>query len=218
MDTSELLAALEADAGALQAARRLILSDELLSLPQLVRENSLQIAENTRAISELRESVSELTESVSEVSLQIARLTNWVERLDGATSGLQLELAYRNHPYGYFGTLVRRARTLTSDELSELLGDAVEAGSLSDDEARDIALADLIVAGTQAGQPTHLVVEVSRTIGPSDIERASRRAQLLARAGHRALGVVAGTNLSGPTSDEAERAGVNVILDGRRVA
>ncbi len=239
MDANELIGLLESDPHARDAARRLILTDDLLALPDLVRENSRQIgengrqiAENTAAIAELREAVAKNTEAIAELREAVAELRESVEALasglgaaradildlKGELRGMRLERRYRNHPYGYFGSLVRRARTLSQQELSAILGDAVDSGRLSLDETRDLAQADLVVVGTADGQPAYLVIEVSVTIGTSDVTRAAARAALLTRTGLPARGVAAGGSVSGQVTDEAIRARVAVVLDGREVA
>ncbi|MGH9065123.1 MAG: hypothetical protein ACRD0L_14345 [Acidimicrobiales bacterium] len=260
MDASELVAALESDPQALAAARRLLLSDALLTLPDLVAENSRQIAENsrqiaenslqiaentraiaenTRAIAELREEIAELREEIAELRVavtentraiaelrdglaengrQLLLVADGLSNLSGEVAGLRLELAYSAHPYGYFGSLVKRARVVTSAELADLLGDGVDAGRITQAEARDVALADLIVSGRQDGRLTYLVIEVSRTIRPWDVQRASRRAELLSRLGDSARGVVAGDHVTDTATDEAEAVGIAVVIDGRHAA
>lgn len=232
MDAAELLAALEADPALRSAARRIILTDELLALPDLVRENSRQIAELRRAVAAqqettaalqqavagLQQAVAELKDIASEHSLQILGLSDRVGTLRGDLAGMRLESRYRDHAYGYFGSLVRRARTLGSGEVADLLEEAVERGGMSTEEAADVSLADLLVAGTEGGDRAYLVVEVSCTLGASDVERAARRAALLAGAGHRARGVAAGQAMSGDIAAQADQAGVAIVLDGRLVA
>lgn len=225
MDAAELLAALEADPALRSAARRIILTDELLALPDLVRENSRQIAELRRAVAAqqetmaaLQQAVAELKDIASEHSRQILGLSDRVGTLRGDLAGMRLESSYRNHAYGYFGSLVRRAHTLGSGEVADLLEEAVERGGMSAEEAADVSLADLLVAGTEGGDRTYLVVEVSCTLGSSDVERAARRAALLAGAGHRARGVAAGQEMSGAIAAQADQAGVAIVLDGRLVA
>jgi hypothetical protein len=90
---------------------------------------------------------------------------------------------------------VRRAHVLSPDELTALLDDAIESGALSEAQAEDVALADMIVRGRHRndGATVFLVVEVSWGVGPQDVERAIRRAALLAHTGPPALPVVAGT-------------------------
>ncbi|MGH9070144.1 MAG: hypothetical protein ACRDX8_02985 [Acidimicrobiales bacterium] len=217
MDAAELIAALESDPHSRELARRLILTDELLSLPDLVRENSRQIAENTRAISELRESIAELREVVRSLEAQMQLLGHRVENLTGDMGGMRLELAYRNHTYGYFGRLLKRSHALTDRELSDLLSDAVEDGRLSAEGAEDVALADLIVTGTADGQLTYLVVEISRSLRTGDVVRAERRAGALSGLGDPVKAVVAGDSVHGSVVEAAEEAGVGVVLDGRKI-
>jgi hypothetical protein len=93
---------------------------------------------------------------------------------------------------------LRRPQVLTSDELVTLLEDAREHGVFSDAEIQELYDADLVVRGRRAIDSTevYLVVEVSWGVGPYDVERAARRAALLARIGVAVMPVVAGERLT----------------------
>jgi len=79
--------------------------------------------------------------------------------------------------------------------LASLLEDAIDTGTLSEEQAEDVSLADVIVHGRRRsdGAEAFLVVEVSWGVGLQDVERAIRRAALLTHTGTPALPVVAGT-------------------------
>jgi hypothetical protein len=79
-----------------------------------------------------------------------------------------------------------------------LVEDAREHGVLSDPEVQELYAADLVVRGRRAidGTEVYLVVEVSWGVGPYDVERAARRAALLARIGVAVIPVVAGERLT----------------------
>jgi hypothetical protein len=93
---------------------------------------------------------------------------------------------------------LRRPQVLTSDELVTLLEDAREHGVFSDAEIQELYDADLVVRGRRAIDSTevYLVVEVYWGVGPYDVERAARRAALLARIGVAVMPVVAGERLT----------------------
>lgn len=55
----------------------------------------------------------------------------------------------------------------------------------------DLLRTDIVATANHAGQPVHLVVEVSRTGHSSDVHRAARRAATLTAAGLPAIGLVA---------------------------
>ena len=104
--------------------------------------------------------------------------------------------------------------------MTALFGDAIAAAELSDEEAHEIALADVVVRGRRLtdGAPVYLVVEVSVGVGLGDVQRALRRAALLARTGVAALPVVAGEWVTPEAADAAHAQHVWQITDGRAVA
>ena len=73
-----------------------------------------------------------------------------------------------------------------------LLDSAVEAGAITEDEADELRLADLILTGQdQQGQRTYVVLDVSVTAQQQDADRALNRAGILEKAtGLRALPAV----------------------------
>src|SRR4030095_384923 len=160
--------------------RRLVLTDELLALPEQVGVLTEQMTMLTVQVTALARSVQTLTDDV------------------GDLKGRNLEADYRTKGPAYFGRLIRRPHVLTSDELVTLLEDAREHGVLSDVEVQELYDADLVVRGRHAvdGTQMYLVVEVSWGVGPYDVERAARRAALLGRIGVAVLPVVADERLT----------------------
>jgi hypothetical protein len=160
--------------------RRLVLTDELLALPEQIGVLTEQMTALTAQVTSLARSVQTLTDDV------------------GNLKGRSLEADYRTKGPAYFGRLIRRPHVLTSDELVTLLEDAHEHGVFSDAEIQELYDADLVVRGRRAvdGTEVYLVVEVSWGVGPYDVERAARRAALLARIGVVVMPVVAGERLT----------------------
>ena len=79
--------------------------------------------------------------------------------------------------------ILRSSTALGNPDVTNLLSRVVDAGIVSEDEAEDLELADIIVRGQDPGGVTvHVVAEVSITIHEEDIERASRRAAVLESA------------------------------------
>ena len=80
-------------------------------------------------------------------------------------------------------------------EFKGLLDSAVEAGAITEDEADELRLTDLVLAGQdQQGQRTYVVLEVSVTAQQQDADRALDRAGILGNAtGLRALPAVMAT-------------------------
>jgi hypothetical protein len=139
-----------------------------------------------------------------------------VERLKGS----DLERRYRERAYAYFSRLLRRIRVLSGDELMALLEEAVTRKQLSEDEADDILQADVVIRGRRREDGTEVygVVEVSWGVGLSDVQRASRRATLLARTGMPALPVVAGFWLTPDAQEPARAFKVWQVTNGHVIA
>ena len=92
-------------------------------------------------------------------------------------------------------------------DVVNLLNRAADAGIISDDEADDLVLADIIIRGEGPEETiVHVVVETSITVHEEDIERASRRADVLERAaGSPAHAVVVGESVSSDDLELAEQ-------------
>ena len=174
--------------------RRLVLTDELLALPE-------QVGALTREVTALATTQQRLEEQMTTLTIQVTALVRSVQTLTddvGNLKGRSLEADYRTKGPAYFGRLIRRPHVLTSDELVTLLEDAREHGVFSDAEVQELYDADLVVRGRRAidGTEVYLVVEVSWGVGPYDVERAARRAALFARLGVAVMPVVAGERLT----------------------
>jgi hypothetical protein len=131
-----------------------------------------------------------------------------------------IEQRYRNRAFAYFSRLLRGTHALTGDELVTLLERAVAAGRLSEDGMDEIAQADVVVRGQRRERPgdVYLVVEVSWGVGPGDVERAVRRAALLAQTGLQTMPVVAGERITDDAAELARAMRVWQVLDGRVTA
>jgi hypothetical protein len=101
-----------------------------------------------------------------------------------------------------------------------LLEAAIGPAALTNREAHEVALADLVVRGRRQpdGALVHLVVAVSVGAGLSDVERAVERAGLLARAGVVAVPAVAGEWITPDGQDAARAFRVWQITGGAVVA
>jgi hypothetical protein len=220
--------------------RRLVLTDELLALPELVRElvqaqqrtegrvgrleesvESLR-AETERRFQELATAQLTLTRRIDDLREAVQTLADRTYTLTtdvGELKGSDLERRYRERPFAYFQRLVRQAHTLSGDELNAMLDRAVTAGQLTEEDVDEIVWADAIVRGRRRedDQEVYLVVEASWGVGPYDVQRADKRAKLLAKAGVTTLPVVAGMWVT-PDGELAARA-IKVwrVTNGRAV-
>jgi uncharacterized protein YciI len=216
-----------------------VLSDELLALPEIIRQ---LVAAHERAIerlTRLETIVQSLAEQVSALVEAQRRLTDAVGSLKDTMSSLEnrvgdlkgwaLEGAYREHAAGYFGHWLRRVRVVAPATLEETL-DTI----LAHDELLEVLRLDLLVSGRlrdRPGQPAlargvskgeskeeapevWLAVELATVVNEADIDRAMRRAALLRRAGYRALPVVAGERLTHDAEVSARVQNVVVMRNG----
>ena len=213
--------------------RRLVLSDELLALPeqmsslrteidrrfQQIAETQQQTDARMTALAEAQQQtearLAALTEHVATLTQTVGTLVNDVAKL----KGFGLENRYQTRGHAYFGRLLRRAHVLSSDEITVLIDDATDGGVLTQAQADEILLADVIVRGKRRedNAAVYLVVEVSWGVGVHDVERAASRARLLSRVGTPAIPVVAGEWISADARKLAEQENAWQLTDSRPV-
>lgn len=213
--------------------RRWVLSEELLTLPQIMHElvevqrrTEAQLEQLAGRVDGLAQHMDQLTARVDGLAQRMGQLIGQVERLVEAQlrmgsdlerlKGSDLERRYRERAHAYFSRLVRRAHVLSGNELAILLDAAVTRGQLSDDEADSLLQADVVVRGRRRedSAEVYLVVEVSWGVGLSDVQRAAERAALLTRTGTLALPVVAGFWVTPEAQEPARALQVWQVTDG----
>ena len=127
---------------------------------------------------------------------------------------MKFERRVRERAPAYLGKLVRRCKTLSFEELAELLEDAVEKGLISDEEKAEVLNLDAVAGGISKadGKRCFLALEVSVKVDIEDVERAARRASMLARArGFPAIGVVVGREIAERAFLRVEELGVVAV-------
>ena len=218
--------------------RRLVLSDEYLTLPEQLAEIRREIAEMRRDferrlnrvqgrldqltddVGQLKTDVGQLKTDMGQLQTDVGRLQTDVGRLTddvGELKGQGLERRYREHAPSYFSRLIRRCRVVGSPQLNELLEDAVDRGVLSQGDLNDVNLADLILRGRRLSDRLEVMVlvEISWVIDRSDVRRAADRATLLAKLGTPVMPVVAGASITEPAATMARNLDVRQLLNGR---
>ena len=225
----ELIKILEEHPEWREELRRLILTDELLKLPELVRE----LAEAQRRTEERLESLAARVDALAEaqrrteeelrsLAAQVSLLAESQRRMQMDLSELKgdfIERRYRERAHAYFSRLITRAHVLSPDEIVELVSRGVEEGIISEGEAEELLWADVIVRGREreSGEEVYLVVEVSWGVGVGDVERAANRAEILGRLGFKVMGVVAGKEIKPDAERLARERGIHMVVDGRLV-
>lgn len=210
--------------------RRLVLTDEFLALPEQIVELRRETAELRRDTEEqfrsVRQEIAELRQQAAELQRETAELRRDVNALDrrvrtltddvGELKGDSLERRYRERGPAYFGRMIRRTHVLAAEEVDALLTDAVDRGLLAEADKDEVNLADLVVRGRSRGEDADvfLVVEVSTQVEPHDVQRAVRRAELLAQLGSPAWPVVAGHGVTESATRLIRAKPVWQLLDG----
>lgn len=192
--------------------RRVLLTNDLLALPDQVT----RLAEQVGNVSvEIRA----LVEAQRQTTAQLTTLTEVVQRMGvdvGHLKGDGLEVRYFLKSLPSVTRLIRRPHTLSPEELDTLLEDAENRGLISADEGEDIALADLVIRGRgrESGTEMYLLTEVSWGVGIDDIERAARHALLLSKTGITTTPAVAGEWVTPEAQHLAPRKGVWQFVRG----
>jgi len=237
--------------------RRLVLTDELLSLPAQVatltdrivtlaeaqQRTEVQVATLTTQVATLTDRIVTLAEAQQRTEAQVTMMTDRIATLAeaqqrtetqvatlartmqtltddvGTLKGKSLEADYRAKGHAYFSRVVRHPHVLTSDEIVTLVEGAQDRGVFSADETQVLYAADVIVHGRcpADGTEVYLVVEVSWSVDPHDVERAVQRAALLARMAVAVIPVVAGARLTAEAGRLAHQHQVWQLTDGHTI-
>ncbi len=223
--------------------RRLVLTDDILELPAIVRElaeaqrrteqrvEELAEAQRrteerldalTKRVEELAEAQRRTEETLREVIKRLDAFAAWQSRADDDFAmliGEMLERRYRDRAHGYFSRVLRKIRIPSWEEVEKLAEPLTAAGALTEEELRDLLLADVIVRGQlkqgTSDQTVWLVVEVSRVVDREDVERAWRRAELLHKCGVIAVSGVAGDALTKGAEAWLSDRPTFALLDGK---
>lgn len=198
------------------AQQRTEMSVEQLAEAQQRTEMRVEELAQAQQRTEMR--VEELAQAQQRTETQLAELTRSHIRLEhrvGRNTGILLELSYRDKAYAYFGTLLRKVRALSLQQLEAQLEER-----LTSREIQELLPLDLPVRGRvrdlDPAPEVYLAVEISSVVDIGDVERAERRAELLRRAGVAAIPVVAGDDVTEGGEDLARQANVLLVQNGTK--
>ncbi len=182
-NTDDLLRALREHPEWKEAVRIEILGEELLSLPELVKENSRQIAENSNQISRLTERMDRLTEIMRLHDVRLARVEDRLGHLDGRFTEEMYRRGFATKVADIEGK-IRRVKVLSRPEQADLSFDAADENLIDEAEAMELRDADVVAEGRirSTGEEVTLVAEISNTVHIDDVLRAIKRAEIASRA------------------------------------
>jgi hypothetical protein len=202
--------------------RRLVLTDEILGLPQALRELTQvvrELAEAQRRYEEKSEArftrievdIHELKTDVSQLKTDVSKLQTDMGRLNGRT----LQQMVRERIPTYLSRFALRLRPLTSGSFAELLEVAVEEERISEEQADDAKLIEAVTRGRRRGDGAamYLAVEISSIVDEHDLSRAVRRAAMVAEATNTiTLPVVVGETIRSDVRNQADRLGAGYVV------
>ena len=207
--TADLLRLLREDPDFRDEVRRLVLSQELLELPERFARFEAYVE---RQFSEIRGDIAEMRGNIAKNTSDISGLRGAeYERRVGKSFASYASMAFRQR----HGRGLRRNRLLYSNILGrdigfdELISDAVDAGLISDDDRADLEQADAVMSGQDGGETVYYAGEISLTVNNRDIDRAIARAAILSKVtGCDAWPMVIGDTIPEPQRASAEDEGV----------
>ena len=223
--TADLLRLLREDPDFRDEVRRLVLSQELLELPdRLARFESnveRQFSEVRGDIARLDDGQTQMRQDITAMRGDIAKNTSDIGGLKGAEYERRVGKSFASYASTAFlqrhGRRLRRNRLLYSNilgrdrGLDELLADAVDESLISDDDKADLEQVDSVMSGQDDGATVYFVGEISLTVNNHDIDRAIERAAILRKAtGCDVWPMVIGDTIPDPQRARAEAEGVAI--------
>jgi hypothetical protein len=162
------------------------------------------------------ENIERLTERMERGFAEAAAERKVMRQDIGALKGPTKEWYYRNRAAAIFGRLLTAGQDATQKVIQHLRA-AQQANRVSAEEFQSVLEADLLWSGKlwETDEEVILVLEASWTVHTSDVERAVQRAEVLRRAGLRALPVTAGEEWTEQVEALALRERVVITRDGR---
>ena len=225
----EFLEILRSRPDLLEAARQVILVDELLELPRRLAEFVAVTNENFQLVNErlarLEGDVAELKGDVAELKGDVAELKSgqiWLTNEANQSRGERLE----RRVHAQITSIVpqrlglRRVRVVKSamqvmtETMQDLIDDAEDEAVITPSQAAHLRAVDIILSAQRRDtrEPVYVAMEVSNSIGPDDVVKANDRAHSLASVtGVTTIAVVIGGRIIDAARQRAGKTGVQVI-------
>ena len=216
-DLQDLIRLLEENPQWRAQLRPVILGEEFDRMPGIMRELAEAQQRTTDSLAGLTARVDQLVEAQARTDARIEQLVEaqvateaklaslivivegLAKRADRADTkfefwdGFYTQYLFERRAPALFGDWLRRPRVVSLEDSGA--EDAVDQGLLTDSEMKQLRRLDIILSGRDKSIPDAsltLAVEISRTIDYDDVDRASQRAAIFAKAGIPARGAVGG--------------------------
>ena len=231
-DFQDLLDILQSNRAWRDDLRRILLDEEIArvwkgieemresmrELIELHKQNEKRFARIESDISVIKSDVTVLKTDVAVLKTDVAELKGDMTNVKTSVASLKgdnLERAFRERPFVYLSRFALRLRNVDDAAFAILIEDAIEQGRITEAEAEELKLLDAVAKGKskQDGRTIYFALEVSYVADMHDLERAQRRAALLAKAtGEPAQAVVAGNTILSEVRQVAEQRGVYYVI------
>jgi len=157
-----------------------VLKQDVAVLKQDVAVLKQDVAVLKQDVAVLKQDVAQLKRDVAILQARVDRMANELAELKGN----DFERSLREKAPARFARILRRCRVLHHEQLADRLEDALEASKLDEAAFEDALNIDLVVSGQmkEDRRPVMLAVEASLTVDRGDVERAARRADIIAAA------------------------------------
>ena len=229
-DISDLVRILRENPDWAEAVRSVLLTQELLSLPErfnefveLTRENNELVNRRLERLEEgqlrLERDVAQLKTDVAGLKTDVAGLKTDVGTLKGNDTERRareniLNIAKDELNLSRGSILLARGRD-TASQFLDSIEEAEAQGLITEDQADHVLLADIIIRARRGEdrQYVHGVFEVSSTIRRNDIQRARDRADTVAAATkEETIAAVIGGTIQPPQRAQAQEMNVQVLI------
>jgi chromosome segregation ATPase len=206
----DLLNVLKAEPMWLEELRKLILTSDLLKLPErfeeFVQKDFKGLKERVDGIEQemiglndrvdrmehemrgLKQRVEKIDERLTKVESDVEVLKEDVRTLKNDVAelkGSDFERKVRENAPAYLGKLIRKCKVLDKAIIADQLDEALDAGRITEEEREEALSVDLVAEGYLRVEPQKkvlVVAEVSVKADKVDVERAHKRSKLVEKA------------------------------------
>lgn len=188
------------------------LGERVDQLGQRVDQLGERVAQLGQRVDQLGRRMDDLTEIVKQLGLKMDRFEGRLGNVEGDVYETKYVVNLGSHVFKH----LRRARRVFPSDVTPVF-EARRAGKITDSEWDDMHDLDVLAVGidatsTSESAETYLAIELSVVVDRSDVERATRRAEILRRAGIPVTAAVDGRAITTDAEQAAKELGVAVFV------
>ena len=222
----DLLNVLKAEPMWLEELRKLILTSDLLKLPErfqeFVQKDFKELKERVDGIEHemigLKDRVEKIDERLTKVESDVEVLKEDVRTLKNDVAelkGSDFERKVRENAPAYLGKLIRKCKVLDKAIIADQLDEALDAGRITEEEREEALSVDLVAEGYLRVEPQKkvlVVAEVSVKADKVDVERAHKRRKIVEKAfGRSTIPAVIGKKYTAGAKNKAKELQINLV-------